>query len=358
VVVNVFGRDLDGVERTAGEVARALQSVPGAADAQLQSPSGTPRLVIRLRPADLERWGFPAVDALEFLRTAFQGDIVGQGYDGARVFNVMVTLDKASRSDVARVGEVMLKSPGGSYVALNQIADVEQSSGRSQVLHLGGQRVQTVTANVEGRDVGSFVRDAREAVAARVAPGTGVFVEFAGAAEAQAQAMRNLAFYSGVAGAGIVILLTVVTGSLRNLLLILANLPFALVGGVFMVFVTGGVLTLGSMVGFVTLFGITLRNSIMMVSHYEHLVREEGMAWGVEAAVRGAADRLSPIMMTSIVTALGLLPLAVGMDEPGREVEGPMALVIVGGLATSMALNLLILPALALRYGRFEAEAE
>ena len=133
------------------------------------------------------------------------------------------------------------------------------------------------------------------------------------------------------------------TSNWRNLVLVLVNMPFALVGGVLAVFATGGLLTLGAMVGFVTLFGITLRNSIMMISHYEHLVEVEGLRWGVEAAIEGAGDRLAPILMTSLVTALGLLPLAIGMDDPGREVEGPMALVILGGLLTSMALNLLIL---------------
>ena len=156
-----------------------------------------------------------------------------------------------------------------------------------------------------------------------------------------------------VAGLGILILLIVVTGSPRNVLLVLANMPFAMVGGVLAVFATGGVLTLGSMVGFVTLFGITLRNSIMMISHYEHMVGVDGTPWGPQAAIAGAGDRLAPILMTSIVTALGLLPLAVGMNEPGREIEGPMALVSVGGLATSMALNLLVLPTLALQFGKF-----
>jgi Cu/Ag efflux pump CusA len=158
---------------------------------------------------------------------------------------------------------------------------------------------------------------------------------------------------SAVAGLGILILLMVVTGSARNVLLVLANMPFAMVGGVLAVFATGGILTLGSMVGFVTLFGITLRNSIMMISHYEHLVGVEGRPWGPQTAIAGAGDRLAPILMTSIVTALGLLPLAIGMNEPGREIEGPMALVIVGGLATSMTLNLLVLPTLALQFGKF-----
>ena len=141
---------------------------------------------------------------------------------------------------------------------------------------------------------------------------------------------------------------------MKPLTLILANLPFALVGGVLAVFATGGQLSLGGMVGFVTLFGVTLRNSVLMIAHYEHLVEVENMSWGLDTAIRGAADRLSPILMTSIVTALGVLPLAIGMGDPGREIEGPMAVVILGGLLSSMALNLLVLPILSLRYGKFE----
>jgi Cu/Ag efflux pump CusA len=163
-----------------------------------------------------------------------------------------------------------------------------------------------------------------------------------------------LLVHSLLAGLGIVLLLSVVMGHWRNLLLVLANLPFALVGGVFAGWITGGNLSLGSLVGFVTLFGITVRNSIMLISHYEHLVATEGMNWSLETALRGASERLAPILMTALVTGLGLLPLALGSGDPGREVEGPMAIVILGGLFTSTALNLLVLPALALRLGRFE----
>ena len=167
---------------------------------------------------------------------------------------------------------------------------------------------------------------------------------------------------SAIAAAGILLLLVVVTGNWRNLLLILANVPFALVGGVLAVFLSvrgsgeageGGV-TIGSLVGFVTLFGITTRNSIMLISHYEHLVQQEGLTWGLETAIRGASERLIPILMTATVTALGLLPLALGSGEVGREIEGPMAIVILGGLLTSTVLNLIVLPTLSLHFGRFE----
>lgn len=353
VIVNIYGNDLNELDATAKEVAQELNAIKGATEVQLQSPPGLPQLTIRPRKADLERWGLDTVEVLNVLRTAYQGDIVGQTYEGSRVFNVIAILTKESRENVANVANLPLRTRAGNFVLLKQIADVFQTAGRYQVDHLGGQRLQAVTANVLGRDVSSFVAEAEEALGRKLQLPAGVHLEFAGSAQAQAQAQRDLLMNSLIAGVGILILLAVVTGSARNVLLVLANMPFAMVGGVLAVFATGGVLTLGSMVGFVTLFGITLRNSIMMISHYEHLAGDEGVPWGPEAAITGAGDRLAPILMTSIVTALGLLPLAVGMNEPGREIEGPMALVIVGGLATSMALNLLVLPTLALQFGRF-----
>jgi Cu/Ag efflux pump CusA len=184
----------------------------------------------------------------------------------------------------------------------------------------------------------------------------GVYAEVGGAGTAQREARRELLRNSVLAGAGIVMLLWLAFGEGSRLLLVLANLPFALVGGVLAVFATGGLLSLGSMVGFVTLFGIATRNAVMLISHYDHLVRYEDATWGREAAIRGALERLGPILMTALVTALGLLPLAIGSGDPGREIEGPMAIVILGGLLTSTVLSLFVLPTLALRYGGFGSE--
>ncbi len=354
VVVNVFGNDLDVLDQKAQEIARAIGEIRGATDVAVQSPPGLPQLTIRLRKPDLERWGFDAVEVLELIRTAYQGDVVGQTYEGNQVFNVITILDEASRDNISRIGDLPLRSPSGSYVLLKQIADTYEAAGRYQVLHEGARRVQTVTANVAGIDVPAFVQTAKAAIASKVQLPSGTYVQFAGTAEAQTRSQRDLVFNSLIAGVGIILLLSIVTRNWRNLLLILANLPFALVGGVLAVFLTGGLLSLGGMVGFVTLFGITLRNSILMIAHYEHLVEVEGMQWDLKTAIRGAADRLTPILMTSIVTGLGILPLAIGRGDPGREIQGPMAVVILGGLVTSMALNLLVLPTLALRYGRFE----
>jgi Cu/Ag efflux pump CusA len=248
---------------------------------------------------------------------------------------------------------MLLANAEGTQVALRELADVFPATARFMVLHDGARRRQAVTCNVQGRDVAGFVGDARRAIAGAVAFPAGTYPVFSGAAEAQAQARNEILLNSAIAGVGIVLLLATVFGRISNLLLVLANLPFALVGGVAAVFLTGGMMSIGSLVGFVTLFGITMRNSVMMVSHFDHLVTHEGMTWGPAAAMRGAIERIVPILMTALVTGLGLLPIALSGGEAGGELEGPMAVVILGGLATSTLLNLLVLPTLALRFGRF-----
>jgi len=354
VVVNVFGSDLDVLDKEASQIANILGKIPGATDVLVQSPPGTPQIMVRLRKEDVVRWGFRPVDILDTLRTAYEGDDVGQTYEGNRVFDVSVILDSHDRKSIADIGALPLRNAAGNYVRLRQLADVYETSGRYVVLHEGSRRVQTITCNVAGRDINSFVAEAKKQIGSAVSLPAGSYVEFTGTAAAQAQSRRDLLIHSLLAGIGIVLLLSIVMENYRNLLLVLANLPFALVGGVLVVFAFGGGLSLGSLVGFVTIFGITLRNSMLMISHYEHLVSVEGMSWGLEASIRGASERLAPILMTALVTALGMLPLALGSGAPGREIEGPMAMVILGGLVTSTALNLLVLPTLALRYGRFE----
>jgi CzcA family heavy metal efflux pump len=364
VVVSIYGEDLDVLDAKAAEVANVLNSVPGHADVAIQSPPGSPRMAIRLRPDRLTQFGFRPLDVMEAVETAYQGTIVGQVHRGEEVSDVVVVMDEASRKEPEDVGSLLLQNTEGTIMPLRELADVELTSGRDTIMHDAARRRQIVTCAAAGRDVTSFVNDAKKAVDAKVAFPKGVYAVFSGAAEATAQAQRELLLNSAIAGVGILLLLIVVTGNWRNLLLILANVPFALVGGILAVKLTGLLagsddngLTIGSLVGFVTLFGITTRNSIMMISHFEHLVDQEGMQWGAEAAMRGASERLIPILMTALVTALGLLPLALGTGEAGREIEGPMAIVILGGLITSTALNLLVLPTLALRYGRFVKKA-
>jgi len=358
VVVNIFGSDLDVLDKKAQEVAGILNKVPGATDVYVQSPPGTPQLMARIRKEDLIRWGFLPLNVLDAIRTAYQGNVVGQIYEGNRIFDVSVILDPKDRKSIADVGPLPLRNPAGTYVQLSQLTDLYETSGRYVVLHEGARRVQTVTCNVAGRDINSFVEEATKIIQSGVTFPGGTYVEFGGAYEAQAQSRRDLLVHSLLTAVGIILMLFLVMKNFRNLGLVLINLPFALVGGVLVVFISGGPLMLGSIVGFVTLFGITVRNAILMISHYDHLISVEDMSWGLETAVRGASERLAPVLMTALVTALGLLPLAIGSGAPGREIEGPMAMVILGGLVTSTGLNLLVLPTLALRYGRFERSAE
>lgn len=229
------------------------------------------------------------------------------------------------------------------------------SSTHDEIRHEGGRRRQTVTCNVSGRDVTSFTAEAQQRITSAVDLPSGAYVTIAGTAHARATAQRELILHAAFGLAGVVLLLSLVAGNWRNLSLLLLNLPLALAGGVAAVAITRTGLSLGSLVGFVTLFGITLRNAIMMVAHYQDLVRDEGHAWDRDTAMQGATERVTPIMMTALVTGLGLLPVALSSGRPGGEIDGPMAIVILGGLLTSTLLNLLVLPTLALRFGRFTA---
>ena len=369
VVVNVFGDDLEALDKTAAEIGKVMEKVPAAKDVLLKSPPGGPRLAVKLRPDRLTQFGFRPVEVLEAVQTAFQGTVVAQSFRGSQVADVTVVLAGVEQAEPETVGGLLLRNAAGLRMPLRELADVFPTTGRALISHEGARRRQTVTCNVasrdtdpQGRDVASFVVDAKQQVAAKVKLPRGVYVEFTGAAQAQAAAQSQILLHASIAGIGILLLLSVVFKNVRNLLLVLANVPFALVGGALFVVLAGlfdaeaGALNIGSLVGFVTLFGITMRNSIMMISHYEHLVAEEGMTWGLDCALRGASERLIPILMTALVTGLGLLPLAIHSGEVGAEIEGPMAIVILGGLITSTALNLLVLPTLALRFGRFQKE--
>ncbi len=352
VVVTLAGRDLDALDAAAAKVLALVEATKGSADARIQAPGGLPRLKVTLKPAELLRWGLDPVAVLEAVSSAYEGKNAGQVYEGDRVVDLSVVLAPSERRKPEELGELRVRNAAGTYVPLKKLADITSLAGRSSVLHRGAQRVQIVTSGVSGRDEASVVAELTRGVAGlKLSPE--IVATFEGASAAQASASRDLLVNSLLAGSVIVLLLSVVMGHWRNLLLVLLNLPLALTGGILSVFLFRYNLSIGCLVGFVTLFGITLRNSIMMISHFEHLVEVEGLPWGPQAALRGAVERLVPVLMTALVTGLGLLPLALGAGAPGREIEGPMALVILGGLVTSTTLNLLVLPTLALRFGRF-----
>ena len=345
VVVNVFGPSLDAVDHTAQEVAQWLGALHGVAGVRAQSPAGQPEWSIRLKPEQLSRWGFRPAEVLDAIETAAQGTTAAQVYHGSRVVDLTVSLAPSARRKIGDIGALLLRNPDGISVALRDLADISQVTGRYLIAHQGGQRVQSIDVTLGSRDAADFVAEARQRLGREIVLPHGVFVTFGGEAEARKQSIHDLLLHGAMACIGIVLLLSLALKSRRAVALVVLNLPFALAGGVLSVALAGGDLSLGAMVGFVTLFGITLRNAIMLVAHYEHLMHVEKLPWNLETAMRGAAERLVPILMTALVTALALAPLALTSGAPGNEVEGPMAIVILGGLFTSTALNLLVLPA-------------
>lgn len=360
VAVKVQGESLEQIEAAARDVAAVLNAVPGRADVRQEAQTGVPEIVVRLRARDVHRFGLRRTQVLEAVQAVVQGVEVGQVYDGPRTIDLRVLVEPNLRKDPEAIGNLWLApggAEGGRRIRLKDVADVFVSEGRVSIAHEGGMRRQLVTCNVRGRDVTSFVADAEDRLRKLPLP-SGVFLSLAGEHEARAEAQRELLFWSALTGAGILILLGAAYGSVSRVLLVLVNLPFAFVGGVLAAWLAGAVLDVGSLIGFATLFGITTRNSMMMVSHWQHLRDHEGIPWSAELVFRGARERFAPVIMTALVTGLGLLPIAWGSGEAGREIEGPMAWVILGGLATSTALNLFLLPVLFLRYLEFAKQTE
>ncbi|MCB9853312.1 MAG: efflux RND transporter permease subunit [Phycisphaerales bacterium] len=357
VVVSLFGDNLDALDNEAGQIARVISGVAGAEDVRVASPPGAPQMLVSLRPDRLKTFGFEPLDVLATLQTALQGEIVAQTYEGSRVYDVVVILEPSLRREPETIRSLLISNQAGQFVPLGELADLDRRTTRYMILHDAGRRRQGVTCSVAGRDIGGFVDDIKARISKLALP-PGMYVTYSGASEASASARAEILIHAGLIGLAIVMLLAVVFKNARNLLLVLVNLPFAFVGGVLAVYLTTGTLSIGSIVGFVTLFGITMRNSVMLMSHYEHLVTSEGETWGLHTALRGASERVVPILMTALVTGLGLLPIAIGSGEVGREIEGPMAVVILGGLMTSTLLNLLVLPVLALRYARLTPVTE
>ncbi len=350
LAIGIYGADLDELDRVTALVAQVVRRVPGAADVQIKAAPGAPSLTVRLDPARMALRGVSAADAADTIETAFQGRVVAQRATASQVSDIAITLPPGLQQDPEAIGNLLVRSSDGVTTRLGDIAVLVPADSRLSINHDNGLRRQIVTANPAGRDVASLTASVKQAVAQGVVLPRGMYLEYTGQAEGQAAAFRQLAINVSTAAIGVGALLVLAFGGGRPALLIVAVTPFALAGGVVAAALGGGVLSLGVLVGFVTLFGIAARNAILLISHVDHLVAEEGAPFGLATVVRATRERVTPILITALVTGLGLAPLALEAGQSGREVQGPMAAVILGGLITSTLMSLLLLPALVLTY--------
>jgi len=353
VVVNIYGNDLNALDHKAQAVAEIIRDIPGATDVQLRSPPGTPLLQVHLNLDQLALWGVQPEQVINTLQTAYESHITGKNIQGNRIYNVAVALAPELRTQPQAIADLPIRTKDGNLIRLSQVAEIRHAEGRYNILHQHAQRKQTITSNVEDRDMDAFMQELKNRVLNEIPFSANSYPEFTGAAVEQAQAKQDLILHSLIASAGVLIFIYIAIGNVHHVLLTLANLPFSLIGGVAAVVLTGATLSVGSIVGFITLFGITVRNSIMLLSHYQHLVEIEGKQWNMQTVILGAQQRLPSILMTALVTALAMLPIAFNSDNPGQEIMGPMAAIIIGGLTSSTLLNLLLLPSILFRYGRF-----
>jgi CzcA family heavy metal efflux pump len=352
LAVGVYGADLDTLDKVAAQIAAVLEEVPGAVDVQVQTPPSTPVVRIDLDFPALARYGVSPAEALDTVQTAYQGATDAQIFQDIRAIDIAVTTAPELRQDPEAVGDLLIRSAAGTVVPLKSIAKVYLTEGRTSVSHDGGRPRQVVTANPAPRDVAKVSKAAQKSITAQVKLPPGVYLDYSGTAQGAAAARKDLLFNTALAVAGVVALLLLAFGDARATMLILGATPFALAGGVIAVALTGASLSLGALVGFVTLFGVAARNSILLIAHLEQLIHEEGHDWSIDTVLLATRERVTPILMTALVTGLGVLPLAISTGQAGREIQGPMAIVILGGLITSTIASLVLLPSLAWRYAR------
>jgi CzcA family heavy metal efflux pump len=352
VAVKIFGDDLAVLREVAGQVQAAMARVDGVVDLSTEMQTEIPTLRVKVEPELAARHGVPAGAVAQALQTARVGRVVGQVLEGQIAVPLLIRYTRDESTDLDAVGATPVETPSGALVPLAAVSTIERDRGPNFVMRENVQRRIVVQCNVAGRDLRSVVDDIQRQVAAAIQVPSGVRIEYGGQFESEASASRQLLWLSVGVVAAIFFVLMTAFGSTRDAMLVMLNLPLALIGGVVGVYLAGGVLSVASIVGFITLFGIATRNGIMLVSHIRHLQIDEGVRDFITAVTQGATERLVPILMTALAAGLALVPIAMSMGEAGSEIQAPMALVILFGLASSTALNMIVVPVLYARFGQ------
>lgn len=347
LAVKVYGADLVILRRLAADVEGAMKAVPGIVDLQIEPQVEVPQVSIEIDRVAAARYGVTPYELAENLEVALGGHVVSQVLQGQRTYDLVVWFTPEARNSLDVIQSTLVNTPSGQRIPLAQLASVKRTTGPNTINRENVSRRIVVQANVEKRDLNGVVTELQEAMGPiQVRWPRGYYIEYGGQFQAQQSAMSRILLLGIFTVVSIFLVLNLALKSWRMALQVMANLPMALVGGVLVLYLTGGILSVASMVGFISLFGIATRNGIMMLSHYVHLMQEEGVPFSKELIVRGTQERLSPVLMTAFAAAFGLLPLAISQGEPGKELLQPIAVVILGGLVFSTFLSQIVMPAL------------
>ena len=351
IVIRVYGDNLDIIRSKASEVHDAIADVEGVVDLKVTPLNLVPQIEVHVKPEKASKFGLTSGDIVRNVNLMIKGEKVGEFYEDQSIFDVAVWSVPKVRSDISAIMSMKINTPSGGLVPLREVADVQINPTPNQIVRESASRYTEVTCNVRDRDLGSVAKDIEQRLGG-IKFDRGYHAEVLGEYLEKQQASNMIMSLSVLSLIGIFLILYSDFRSFKLSSIVMIGLPFALVGGVVLVFFTGRILSLGSLIGFVTVLGIAARNSIMLITHYRHLQQKEDMDFGLELIIRGAKERLSPILMTTLTAALALMPIIITGNKPGQEIEHPMALVIVGGLITSALLNLLVIPAVYWKFGR------
>ncbi|MGI8654304.1 MAG: efflux RND transporter permease subunit [Pyrinomonadaceae bacterium] len=351
IAVKLFGDDLGVLRAKAEEIRNVMSTVEGAADVAIEKQVLIPQVRFNVNRTAAAQYGLQPGEIAETLETALNGKTVSEAVEGQRRYDVVVRFDDQSRGNLDALRSATVDTPQGTQIPVSAVADIERIPGPNQVLRENTQRRIVVSSNTAGRDLGSIVKDMQQRIKAQVQLPEGYFIEYGGQFEAQQEATKRLSVLTRFSLVAIFFLLLKALGDWRSALQVMINIPLALIGAIFAMLLTGGVFSVATLVGFISLVGITSRNGIMMISHYLHLLREEGEEFSEHLIVRGSLERLVPVLMTALTAGLSLIPLALAAGAPGKEILHPLAVVVLGGILTSTLLDQLVTPAVFYKYG-------
>ena len=351
VAIKLFGPDLNDLRLNAGKIKQVVGSVQGAVDVQIEKQVLVPQLLVKVNREALQRYGIQAGKVSKILETFYNGKVEGQILDGQKTFDILLRTTDEERSNIDKIRNTQVSTANGNTIPLYQIASIESTNAINSIYHENTQRRIVISCNVQGRDLGGTVKEIQEKIGKEIKLPSGFYVQYGGQFESQQEASKLIGLLSIFALTGIFLVLYSHFKSSRIVLQIMLNVPLALIGSVITVILTGGTFSIATLVGFITLTGIASRNGIMMISHYIHLIEQEGETFSAHMIIRGSLERLVPVLMTALVAALALIPLTLDAQASGKEILYPVATVILGGLISSTLLDTIVTPIVFYQFG-------